>query len=1635
MTSGSRVPGPRGRHDTGDRVAIVGMGCRFAAGVDSAAKFWQFLLGKGRAVGRAPADRWAAYRNHSRESAAVLSRVTAHGAFIDDISGFDAAFFGISATEARQMDPQQRIVLEVAWEALEHAGIPPDELAGTDTAVFMGVGSDDYGRRLLEDLPGIEAWTGIGASLCAVANRISYTLDLRGPSVTVDTACSSSLVALHQACASLLAREARLALVGGMMLMAGPGLTAVLDAAGAISRDGQSKAFDAAADGYGRGEGCGLVVLKRLSEARLDGDRVIAVIRGSAVQQDGRTEGIMAPSREAQEHLLRRAYAAAGVDPQTVDYVEAHGTGTKVGDPIEASVLSAVVGARLAGQPPCLIGSVKTNLGHTEAAAGIAGVMKAALAVQHGLIPPTLTTSGPRADIPWETAGLRLVTETVPWPQTARPRRAGIASYGYGGTIAHAVVEQSPPTTCPDVWRRAVSPAQMMLYPLSAGSPAALTAQAKRLADALVADEGLDLTDLGHTLAHRRSHLPVRAVVAARDRKELVDGLRDLPIRGETDGRMRNPVWVFSGHGAQWAGMGRGLLVEEQAFAEVIDRLVPVYASELGLPLRELLNAADLSTVDRIQSMLYAMQVGLAAVWRHYGVQPGAVIGHSVGEIAAAVAAGVLTESDGARLVCRRSSLLPRVAGRGAMVDDPRSAPKQDHAYWAANLRNPVRFQEAIYAAAVDGHRVFLEVSAHPVVGHSIIETLQANGIHDAHVLPSLRRHKPERDTVLTTLSALHCTGVQLDWRVLQPAGELVTLPSVAWQHKRHWVDVRDGRTTLPADTLIGECVAVHGSPLQVWQTTLNHRTRPYPARHPVLGTEIVPAAVLLTTFFTAGRTVGPGEQFPELADVRLQSPVVVPQENDLSEIPLVRDDVTLRLVSRPYGAADAQWSTHTLATVRPAGTADYQPLGVDASIRAEVLDPGFVIARLAELGVEGMGYPWRIDQLRRGEDALLARVTTDPDGELQERSWAAVLDAALSVASVIFSGPALLRMPAHINRASVIGLVPQDVVISVRLDASHPTTVDVDIQAVDGDGTGRLRGVRYAELAGERDQQEAVGGLRYELRWVPLPVEPAAEPALPGGTVLVLGDAKIAELLGSAATGATVRHASLADPELLRDADQVVVAPMPSGDPLAADAHRAAALLVDVVKAIAARPPGSQPRLWCVTRELRHPRSAGVLASAPLWGMGRVGASEHPEFWGGVVDLPAESEDGVLLARLLHLRPAEPVAAIQTGEVRVPRLAPASADHLTEPLRCRPEGTYLITGGLGALGLHLAHHLAHRGARRLVLLGRTALPPRDTWADTCHHDVVRDRIDAVRQLEASGVTVVTVAADIAELGSTRAALAGLALPPIRGVIHAAGTVDSAMLHALDAGGLRSVMRPKVDGALVLHELFPPGATDFFVLFSSAGPLLGLPGQGAYAAANSFLDGLADHRRTIGARESVSIAWTSWRGLGMSTSAAATDMELEARGTADLRADQALRAFDQTVADLAHTKSGVIAVLPVLRKHTGPQLALFRELARDEPGSAAGVPDWVGLSGEELATHLLNGVRYRVAGVFGTEPEAIGIHRPLSEAGIDSLLASVLRIHLERDMGLPLPATLLWTYPTIADIASYLVRALAEADR
>ncbi|MEQ0565628.1 beta-ketoacyl synthase N-terminal-like domain-containing protein [Amycolatopsis sp. NEAU-NG30] len=872
-TAEPEAPPGRDRRRT-DPVAVVGLGCRFP-GADGIEAFWDLLTSGRDAVRTAPPGRWDA------EAAPVL------GGFLDDVAGFDADHFGITPREAATMDPQQRMLLEVAWAALEHAGIAPASLRGSRTGVFTGIATHDYGH-LTMTAGAPDLWTATGAAGSIAANRLSYVYDLRGPSVAVDTACSSSLVAVHHAVRALREGDADLALAAGVNLMLLPGPTAAFAAAGLLADDGRCKAFSAGADGIARAEGCGVVVLKRLADAEVDGDRVLAVIRASAVNSDGRSHGLAAPNPQAQQEMLRDAYR--GLDPSTVDYVEAHGTGTLLGDPIEARALGAVLGASRDADAPLLIGSVKTNIAHAEAAAGIAGLIKVVLAMTHGTLPPQLHFTAPNPHIAFDDLRVKVVTEPTPWPRHSGRATAGVSAFGFGGTNAHVVLEEA---AAPE--REPSGGTGVRIALLSARSRDRLAERATQLARWLdsPAARRHALADITHTLFRRDNAAPHRAALVAGDHDELAvllgavgEGADPLPA-GAVTGTARageGPVFVFSGHGSQWPGMGRGLLAAEPAFAAQVDKLGDPFTEHTGRSLRALLTGPGPASLEDVQLAIFGIQVALAARWDALGVRPAAVVGHSLGSAAAAVVAGVLTADEAVHLVATRARLLGTVGAGGAMaaveldpdelaarpgvelaVDaapgqltvtgpapvldrlvadltaagrsarrlpvgvaghsagvepvldllrealaelggrrplvpwydtvlaDPRDLPDFDAGYWAAHLRRPVRFRQAVTAAAADGHRVFVEVSPHPILRGSLARTLEAAGIADAVVTGTLRRGQDEVRTFGVAAATLYCAGTRLTLADPDDGARLADVPPMPWRHERHWYTAETG--------------------------------------------------------------------------------------------------------------------------------------------------------------------------------------------------------------------------------------------------------------------------------------------------------------------------------------------------------------------------------------------------------------------------------------------------------------------------------------------------------------------------------------------------------------------------------------------------------------------------------------------------------------------------------------------------------------------------------------------------------------------------------------------------------------------------------------------------------------------------
>nr|WP_223199115.1 type I polyketide synthase [Solihabitans fulvus] len=877
-------------------IAIVGMACRYPGGVRSPEDLWRLVAEGREGIGDFPTDRGWDLAALFDPAEGTGTSATRRGGFLYEAGEFDADFFGISPREALAMDPQQRLLLETSWEAVERAGIDPKSLRGSRTGVFAGLMYHDYATGLAESAEALEGHLLTGTQGSVATGRVSYLFGLEGPAVTVDTACSSSLVALHLAAQALRAGECTMALAGGVTVMSTPSTFVEFSRQRGLSVDGRCKPFAASADGTGWAEGVGVVLVERLSDAVRSGHRVLAVLRGSAVNQDGASNGLAAPNGPAQQRVIRAALAGAGLSSSEVDVVEAHGTGTTLGDPIEAQAVLATYGVGRSVERPLWLGSLKSNIGHAQAAAGVAGVIKMVEALRHGVLPRTLHVDEPTPHVDWSAGSVALLTEQRDWPVGDAPRRAAVSAFGISGTNAHVILEQAPELPA----RPAVEPAETrpVVVPLSAGSDTALRAQAATLLSHVESRPELRAVDLAYSVATTRSALEHRAALVAENRDGLLRGLTALAAGRAADGQVSGraadetrTVFVFPGQGSQWVGMARDLFVSSPVFAERLGECSVALESFVDWKLLEVLQgeegAPSLDQVDVVQPVLWAVMVSLAALWRSCGVEPAAVVGHSQGEIAAAVVAGALSLDDGARVVALRAKALLALAGRGGMVSmaapaavvgeliapfgdrvsvaavngpgstvvsgDPDAldellaccerrevrarrvpvdyashspqvaeirdelltalagiTPQQpqvpfcstvtgawvesaalDAEYWYTNLRQTVRFDEVTEVLLNRGHRVFVEVSPHPVLTVGIAERIDSAGLDDAVVLGSLRRDEGGLARFLLSLADAHVHGAEVDWLAVFAGADArrVELPTYPFQRQRFWLE------------------------------------------------------------------------------------------------------------------------------------------------------------------------------------------------------------------------------------------------------------------------------------------------------------------------------------------------------------------------------------------------------------------------------------------------------------------------------------------------------------------------------------------------------------------------------------------------------------------------------------------------------------------------------------------------------------------------------------------------------------------------------------------------------------------------------------------------------------------------------
>nr|WP_323183774.1 SDR family NAD(P)-dependent oxidoreductase [Streptomyces canus] len=1779
-------------------VVIVGVGCRFPGGVESPEDLWSLVTSGADAVSSFPGDRgWDVASVFGPRAGAMDGdgdRYRAEGGFLEGAADFDPGFFGISPREALAMDPQQRLLLETSWEALERAGIDPLPLRGSRTGVFVGSGSQDYGHLLGDVADEMSGYLLTGGAASVLAGRIAYVLGLEGPAAAVDTACSSSLVALHLAVQALRGGECDLALAGGVTVMATPRLFTEFARQGGLAPDGRCKAFAEAADGTGWAEGVGMLVLERLSDARANGHTVLAVVRGSAVNQDGASNGLTAPNGPSQQRVIRQALASAGLSAGDVDAVEAHGTGTRLGDPIEAQALLATYGQDRPAERPVLLGSVKSNIGHTQAASGVAGVIKMVLAMRHGVLPRTLHVDEPSSQVDWSAGAVELLTEQTDWPRTGRPRRAGVSSFGISGTNAHVVLEQAP--AAPGTPETPVAPRTGLVpWVVSGRTDEALRGQAQRLLSWARRREAVDVSGVGAALAGTRTGFEHRAVVLGADLDELTAGLAALAqgepaarlVRGSvgaTDGRV---AVLCTGQGAQRIGMGHQLYVAFQVFAEAFDVACGELEQWVDFSVRQMVFEGEPEALHRTghaQVALFAVEV---AVWRlleSFGVTADFVLGHSVGELVAAHIAGVWSLADAARVVAARAALMDALPAGGTMVaveadeaevrarlttgvdvaavngpravvisgdedavaevarsfrdegrrvrelrvshafhsahmepmldrfaqvlDDVEYAPPAmtmvstvtggpveaaevcTPQYWVRNVREPVRFGDAVRRVRESGAGVLVEIGP-----GGVLSALAREADDDASVVctPMLRPERDEVETLLTALATAYAYGATVGWTAYCVGGswgsadeqqapgaarpgpvEPLDLPTYAFQHQRFWP-----LPVPPTGPFAGARPVGHplltamlrsaGEDGFAMAGRLSLRTHPWLADHALRGAVLLPGAAFVELVLRAAQEAGCGH----IEELTLEAPLILPAQGTVdvqvkvSALPAETVTVGVEGTDGSLGAAgtrsvdvyarsgdtDEPWTRHATGVVTGSGPApaatwpeNWPPANAVeldlAEFHARATRAGFVYGPL----FHGLSRAWRV-----GDETYTEVVLPDPEAAGNFGVHPALLDAVVQTVGLA---------PAAADTA----LLP----FSWRGVTVHAHGADRLRVRMTPAGTGAVSLV-LADAAGE--PVAAVDSLA--VRPAPESLQPRAAAQLPPLYRLAWSEwSRRGRAVGATAQGvqmwavldgaerlpvpATVTRVDFTDLDALFAADAVaaghltaVLLPvMPSPSIAAEHVHRLVGDVLAKLRTWLAQERFDGVPLVVLTRGAvatdpgEHIADA---AGAAVWGLVRSAQLEHP----GrllLVDmdeaLGADTRQKSLAQLAAVVAVAEPQSAIRDGVVRLPRLAPTrpatgpgshAAPTGGEPPRpsdMSPDGTVLITGGTGALGALLARHLVTRhGVRHLVLTSR-----RGVEADGAP--------ELIAELTDSGASATIVACDAAD----RAALAGVLrridpAHPLTAVAHTAGVVADATVTTLTSDALAKVLRPKVDAAVHLHELTRDMELAWFVTYSSLAGVLGSPGQANYAAANAFLDALA-HRRRAEGLPAVSLAWGAWEPTGgMTAVLGRADRHRIARsGFRELSAAGGLALFDAslTVGEPVTVPVSLDFATLQAQARDGELPPFFRGLVKEPVRRAvrAGTGSTLrerlaGLTSDERLAAVARLVADEVARVLGHESaRAIESTRSFVDLGFDSLTAVELRNRLQGETGLRLPATLVFDYPTVAALAGFVLAEL-----
>ena len=1755
-----------------DPIVIVGMACQFPGGANNLKSFWELLEQGKDAVGEIPENRWDMKIWYDPDPDKAGKIYSPYGAFLEQIDQFDAEFFGIIPREAIAIDPQQRLLLETAWQALEMSGQNPQKLRNSQTGVFIGCMTQDY-AQLSYSPKAINAYTGSGTSVSVVSGRLSYILGLQGPSMTIDTACSSSLVAVNLAYNALRNGECDLALAGGVNVIITPVISLIESRAQMLAPDGHCKTFDESANGMVRGEGCGIIVLKRLSQAIKNGDHILAKIYGTAVNHDGPSSGLTVPNGAAQEKLLYQALKTANLQPEQIDYIEAHGTGTALGDPIELESMAAVFGKRPPNQP-LVIGSVKTNLGHLEGAAGIAGLIKTVLALQHHKIPPHLHFKKPNPRFDWSSNIFEVPVDGKTWNPSERQRIAGVSSFGFSGTNAHIIVGEID-SSLPQK-----SEHNFYLLPLSARSEKSLQELTKNYQNAL--NGSVNFADVCFTATTGRAIFQHRICILAESMTTAQAALVSFQ-KGEDSQQLITPIlsenklkiaFLFSGQGSQYSGMGETLYHREPVFKNTLDLcneiLEPILEKSLLDLIFKLPNSQLLEQTQITQPVLFSFEYALAKLWQSWGIEPSALLGHSIGEYVAACLAGVFSLEDALKLVTQRGRLMGELPQNGSMtaiyadyetvvaaltsyqnqvnigsangsitvisgvneiVDQlekifidqgyktkrlavshafhsPLMEPILDDFakvlenislhkpsltiisnitgkpigqeiatpdYWVNHLRSTVQFSQGFQFLIDSGYRCFLEVGSKPVL-LGMARLISPN--QEILWLPSIVPGQDEQAQMYRSLATLFVNGYSVEWTQVFKQGKRISLPTYPFQRERYWISnsefsITDIKTNL--HPFIRDFKKLATGEI-VFEGEISSDQPNYLQEHKVFEKVLFPATGFIEAILAASQKILPDNL------IILQN-VSIHQGLLLSETPII-----LQMIFKPqklskqsysfeifsHNPTVDQWILHVTGEVESnnlKGVAESE-FKKDATEEGEAVSISRFYELYQQMGISyGKGFQG-IQELFSLKNGSQAKISIDRSLADQRYCFHPVLlDACLQSIGAAFSEihGQELHLPYGFSSLELFRN-PGDQVwtkVDVKSDSQGEMCVDVDIYNQQKQLCARFTNLKARRTKPEilqRLWQETEKNCFYQIQWKKLDLLPTVTNNL-NNSWLIFVHPKTAlnpliNLLKKA--GEKVIIVEIGNNYQCYSQDYFVInsaentdfqrlyqQAYPSGElptgiifswetvSFAEDTESFYTSCQAALNLIQTLTNNWQklPDLWLITRGANQVLEDPSLEpqQSYLWGLGAVINQEYPQMRCVCLDLSTteEAEEAELLFNQLHTSNNELRLALRQGNCYGARLVSAppkppvhgglggAIPAAQKQQFVSKEGAYLITGGLGKLGLLVAEWLSKMGASHLVLCSRN----------------IKSQPELIASFAEKGTEITIISIDISSPVEMERLFSrfGTNLPCLRGVIHAAAVLDDGLLVNQNWQKYQNVMRPKVEGTLLLDHYTRPLSLDFFISFSSAAVILGSPGQSNYAAANAFMDALMQQRQSLGL-PGISINWGAWN----------TGNEIEQQrfanwGIKSLSADTAFKYLNSLI--LGNVVQGVIIDIDwsIFNQSFNIKQPFFAEVltpkAQKPENSAKLLQKLKSISIDERIPTLSQGIEQILREVTGLKAnQVIPQQTSFLDLGLNSLMVIEFKNRLENDLGCTLSASIIFDYPNIFSLSAYLRAEILAGD-